>query len=235
MNLLSKFDLSRAVGAYAAILTLGFAAFVLSGACAPQSAHFEQIDVQRINVREPDGILRMVISNHAKFLGLIMAKAEYAHPERTQGGMLFFNDEGAENGGLIFDGGLVNGKAMNGGSLSFDRYHQDQTPQLLSVEEGQTRFAGIYVNDQPDQPADFASSNRIQGMPDGPAKKAAFQNAHLGGQIQRAYLGRAADKSSQLVLRDGKGIKRLVLNVAEGGDPVIQFLDPSGKVLRTIQ
>ena len=36
--------------------------------------------------------------------GLIMDKHEYARPDRFQAGMLFFNDEGDENGGLIFAG-----------------------------------------------------------------------------------------------------------------------------------
>ncbi len=70
--------------------------------------------------------------------GLIMGKQEYARPDRPQAGMLFYNDHGDENGGLIFSGGLVNGKANNGGSLTFDRYHQDQTLQLLSVRTART-------------------------------------------------------------------------------------------------
>ncbi len=230
-----KFDFSRAIGTYAAILTIGFAAFVLTGAGSPHSGRFQQLDVERINVREPDGTLRMTISSHGRMPGLIMGKDEFPRPDRPQAGMLFFNDEGAENGGLIYSGGLVDGKPMNGGSLTFDRYHQDQTLQLLSVEEGQDRWAGIYVNDQPDQAANYAALQRITAMPDGAPKDAAFQSAHIGGGVQRASLGRAADKSSQLVLRDGQGKKRLVLKVAENGDPLIQFLDAKGQVARTIQ
>ncbi len=234
MNIFRKIDLSRAVGAYAAVLTIGFGAFLLLGAGGLHSGRFQQLDVERINIREPDGTLRMTISSHARMPGLIIGKDEYARPDRPQAGMLFYNDEGAENGGLIFSGGLVGGKPSNGGSLTFDRYHQDQTLQLLSVEEGQDRRAGLYVNDQPDEVADYASLNRIMAMPDGPAKSTAFQAAHIGG-VQRAWLGRAADKSSQLVLRDGQGKKRLVLRVSESGDPLIQFLDPEGRVLRTLQ
>lgn len=69
-------------------------------------------------------------------------------------------------------------------------------------------------------------------MPDGPAKEAAFQAAHMGG-TQRAFLGRGVDKASQLVLRDEHGKKRLVLRVTAGGDPSIEFLDAAGKVVRT--
>lgn len=233
-SLLKRFDLSRAVGAYAAVLTLGFGAFVLLGSRSPHSEHLQEIDVERINVREPDGTLRMTLSSHARMPGLIIGKQEIARPDRPQAGMLFFNDQGEENGGLIFNGGLVNGKPENGGSLTFDRYRQDQTLQLLSVEDGQDRFAGLYVNDQPNEAAAYSQLSSIMAMPDGPAKQAAFQSAHMGG-TQRAFLGRGQDKASQLILRDGQGKKRLILRVTESGEPTIQFLDAEGKIVRTVQ
>ena len=34
--------------------------------------------------------------------------------------MIFYNDQGDENGGLVFDGGLKNGVPNNGGSLTFE-------------------------------------------------------------------------------------------------------------------
>ena len=46
----------------------------------------------------------MVISNKADFPGIIIKGKETPHPDRKTAGMLFFNDEGTENGGLIFGG-----------------------------------------------------------------------------------------------------------------------------------
>ncbi len=229
-----KDHFARAVAIYAAVVTLVGMSYVLTGARTPSHEQVQELDVERINIREPNGTLRMTISSHARMPGLIMGEQEYARPDRPQAGMLFYNDEGAENGGLIFNGSLVNGKATNGGSLTFDRYRQDQTLQLLSVEDGQDRFAGLYVNDQPEKTADYASLPKITAMPTGPAKQAAYQAAGMGG-TQRAFLGRAHDKSSQLALRDGEGRKRLVLKVSERGDATIDFLDPNGKITRTIQ
>jgi hypothetical protein len=71
-------------------------------------------------------------------------------------------------------------------------------------------------------------------MPDGPQKKAAATDAHFAG-TQRLFLGRASDKSSDLILRDGQGKKRLVLSVAEDGKSQIQFLDQNEKVTRTVE
>src|ERR1700729_3358606 len=66
---------------------------------------FAEIDVQRINIREPDGTLRMTISNAATAPGLIFKGTEHPFPNRQAAGILFFNDEGSENGGLLFWGG----------------------------------------------------------------------------------------------------------------------------------
>src|SRR6202166_1528966 len=65
---------------------------------------FTELDVQRINVREPDGTLRMTISNSATAPGLIFKGKEHPFPNRQAAGILFFNDEGTETGGLLFGG-----------------------------------------------------------------------------------------------------------------------------------
>jgi hypothetical protein len=147
--------------------------------------------------------------------------------------MLFFNAEGTENGGLIFDGREAGGNASSGGSLTFDRYHQDQVVQLFGFEEGQERSAGIKVNDQPEGRVDFAGVERIRSLPAG-QQDAAWKAANVG-QTQRLFAGRATDKSSQLVLRDGHGRRRLVLRVTEDGAASIEFIGPDGKVQRKVQ
>ncbi len=229
-----QIDLSRALGAYAAIMTVACGWLLLSASSSNGVTRFKEIDVERINVREPDGTLRMTISNHARIPGIIIGQHEYAHPNRPEAGMIFYNNEGAENGGLVFDGAMVDGQPTNGGSLTFDRYHQDQTVQMTSIESGAERFAGIFVNDRPDEPMDFSRAQAILAMPDGPQKKAAATDAHFAG-TQRLFLGRASDKSSDLILRDGQGKKRLVLSVAEDGKSQIQFLDENEKVTRTVE
>src|SRR5215467_13940003 len=100
---------NRFLAIYTGVLTVVFAMTVFSG-FAPKSKKttFEEITVQRINIVEPDGTLRMVISDKTRFPGIILKGQEHPHPSRKTAGMLFFNDEGTENGGLIFGG--ANGK-----------------------------------------------------------------------------------------------------------------------------
>ena len=137
---------------YSAVLSTVFAVLMLSGASAHRSQSFDQIQVHRIDIVEPDGTIRMVISDKDRLPPVIVKGKE--HPEmgepRPQAGMIFYNDEGSENGGLIF-GGHRNEKGEvvdSGGSLSFDKYGANQIVQLVGVDDNTDRFAGLAVSDQ---------------------------------------------------------------------------------------
>ena len=228
-----RIDPSRAIGGYAAAMTLA-AAWLGLAAVAPATTKFDTIDVQRINIREPDGTLRLAISNHALIPGIILGGKEYPHPGRTEAGMIFYNDQGDENGGLVFDGGLKNGTATNGGSLTFDRYRQDQTLQLVSLENGKDRKVGIVVNDRPDRALDVEAGFRARDMKSGPERDALIAKAGLTN-ARRAWLGRSEDGSVSLVLSDLQGRPRLTLGVDKDGRPGVELRDAMGKVTRTIR
>jgi len=228
-----RIDPSRAIGAYAAVMTLA-AAWLALAAVAPMATKFDTIDVQRINVREPDGTLRLAIANHALIPGLIYGGKEYPHPNRTEAGMIFYNDQGDENGGLVFDGGMKNGKPTNGGSLTFDRWHQDQTLQLVSTEDGEDRRAGVVINDRPDRPMDIEAGLRARAMKAGPERGALIAKAGLGN-ARRAWLGRSADGSVALVLSDPAGRPRLSIGVGKDGEPSVEMRDATGKLTRMLR
>src|ERR1700688_3792735 len=122
---------------------------------------FRELDVQRINVREPDGTLRMTISNTATAPGLIFKGKEHAFPNRQAAGILFFNDEGTENGGLLFGGAKKGKNASSGGHLSFDQYEQDQVISLDQTEEYGRRRAGLTFFDRPTTPIPLELIDRM--------------------------------------------------------------------------
>lgn len=173
----------------------------------PRAPLFDEITVHRINVVEPDGTLRMVISDHARLPGIIVRGKEQAY-ERPQAGMLFYNDEGSENGGLIF-GGHRNAKGEvidSGGSLSFDKYDANQTVQLAGVDDKEDRFSGLIVSDS-----------------------SAGNQSH-----RRVWVGRAEDGVASVALMDTAGRKRIVMEVAADGEPRLFFLDANGKVVNQV-
>ena len=138
----------RILVAYCVLSSTAVAAVLLMGAARPAQT-FDEITVHRINVAEPDGTLRMVISDKARLPGVIVKGREQPKTDRPQAGMLFYNDEGSENGGLIF-GGRKNDKGEvvdAGGSLSFDKYGASEVIQLAGVDDAENRFAGLSVRD----------------------------------------------------------------------------------------
>ena len=197
---------NRFLSIYAGVLTLVF----LGGAVYATGNHakaMDEITVQRINIVEPDGTPRMVISNHAKLPGVLVHGKEQPL-DRPQAGLIFLNDEGSEIGGLIFGGRKdKDGKVRDsGGSLSFDRYEANQVVQLLGVDDSEDRLAGLMISDSP-------SGTDVR---------------------RRIWLGRGDDGAATLALLDGQGNKRIVMQVAEGGESKISVLDADGKTVKEL-
>jgi hypothetical protein len=199
---------------------------------------FDQLTVHRINIVEPDGTPRLVISDKAKFpCGFYMGR-EFTRADRAEAGMLFLNDEGTENGGMLFAGFRdTKGMMHSFGHLSFDGYEQDQTMSLDANQDGEERSTSYQVNDNIGDmlftPDIFSAFAAFRAMPDGPENTRAladFRAKHLYALRQRAALGRDPDKSAVLRLRDTEGRTRILLRVAADGTPSMQFLDSSGKV-----
>ena len=219
------------------------AVFVLTGAKDTRTAAFDEITVGRINIVEPDGTKRIVISNKAQFPGDFMQGKEGARPDRRSfAGMLFINEEGTENGGLIQKGSISpDGKVTSGLSLTFDRFRQDQALQLLNHDGAGHQTTGISINDVPNFKVTSMEDVKRFGeearqLPDS-AQAAYWQKLTDEGRLMknRIWLGNTRDKASSLQLRDAKGRTRMLLLVSAEGKPEIQMLDEQGKVLKSIE
>jgi len=231
---------------YSAVVTLAFMATVYVGFVRPpqgtnKMAEFDRIRVHRIDVVERDGTPRLIIADRTEFPGSFYHGREIGRARRKDSaGMLFINDEGTEDGGLIFAGATTDGQRSSFSHLSFDQYEQDQTVVIgTSLSPNGEKRAGIELNDVPDQsitPALIAEAERIKAMAHGSergAAWAAFQRTFPSGQ-QRAFLARAPDGSVGFTMNDKQGHVRLRLKVAEDGVPAIQFLDDRGQVKREL-
>jgi hypothetical protein len=94
---------SRFLVIYSAVLTIALCAVVLGGATMVRNQTFGIITARRINIVEPDGTVRLTVSDRANFPGAWNRKNEYSHPDRREAaGMLFMSEEGSEQGGVIW-------------------------------------------------------------------------------------------------------------------------------------
>jgi hypothetical protein len=160
---------------------------------------------------------------------------EKPHPNRSDvAGMIFINDEGTENGGLIFSGSKSNGKVDGSGHLSFDQYDQDQVVTLEQTEEDGQREAGLTIADRPDAALNFDAVNQLDSLPK--AEHAArlkemLERGDFG--YHRLFVGKTQDRDALVALRDAKGHVRLRMRVTAAGTASIEFLDAAGKVVKT--
>ena len=174
-----------------------------------RNEEFDEITVHRIKVVEPDGTLRMVISNHDKFPGVIVRGKELGPNRRPGAGILFLNNEGTENGGLIFGGHQdADGKVVDAGvSLSFDKYGvSGNFVQLAGIGDINNCFAGLRVKD----------------------------NSIGGPNNNRVWVGNGEDGAATVALMDGQGRRRIVMEVKADGASSLTFVDANGKVLNQL-
>lgn len=208
------------------------------GSADGKVASFEQLNVQRINVLEPDGKPRVIISNRELFPGLYWGGKEYQHHNRDTGGFLFFNRLGDEVGGLTFDAERSGEHWQASAGLAFDQYQQDQTVGIVYNEQDGKRTAGFKVWDRPNAsmlPAVELSNRAAEAKTDAERERIRADMMSLarswGPQGERLFAGKVMDDAI-VRLADKQGRPRLVLKVDGAGEPSVEFLDDSGKVVR---
>jgi hypothetical protein len=226
----------RFLAIYSGVLTLVFATTVLSAYVMIRNPNFGIITARRINIAEPDGTVRLTISNRADFPGGWIHKKESPRPDRREAaGMLFMNEEGTEQGGLIWGAGqLPDGTIENHGHLSLDQYEENQIFALDAGQDGKDKFSKITISDQGDYPVEEKrkAEDRIGRLPADKQDDAwtEFFATHRH-DVTRLVLGRTPDGSVGLNLHDGNGKVRITLAVHSDGKSVLEFLDDSGKVV----
>ena len=224
----------RFLKGYAVIATLTCAVFIVSAfTLQNRKQKFEEIDAERINIVEKDGSIRLVISNKERSPGPIERGKPFGYPGGTRAGMIFYNDEGTENGGLIFAGKKENGKVSAYGSLTFDQYDQDQTVALQYSEQEGKRRSGLTINDYPANISSLEFDEKwkaMNRMPAGPAKIEEANRLRQYRSKPRVYVGRGRDGNSLVQLSDAEGRPRLQLIVDADGGSRIEFLNESGQI-----
>ncbi len=217
---------------YSILLTLGILSFfIMSYGEGDKKEHFEEIDVERINIVESNGDLKMVISNQERqHPGLI--DGEMLMERERPPGIIFFNEEQDEVGGLVYQGNKEEGALM---VLSFDQYKNDQVMQLRYLESKKSRTYGLQLWDR-DQ--NFTSTKVISVLDslqelDYSRKeiREKMRTMNNGEPIAapRLFAGIKRDESVGLFIQDEYGNDRIRIYVDKQNNPQIEFLNEEGQ------
>jgi hypothetical protein len=205
---------------YSGLLTAAVTVLFTSGFSSTEaggSQRFDTLTVQRINIVEPDGTLRMVLANNRRIPNIIIHGREYpdfnGRKASTAAGILFYDAQATESGGLTFGGRKdANGAISRFGHLSFDRYDQDQMFSIDATDDGTTHASSIRMIDQPNWPIQELLDllERIQTLP--PDQ----QQAEIAKFLETHPLG--------------AGTRTILANDQQAGNPSLKFLDENGNV-----
>ena len=173
----------------AMLLVVSVGAFVRP----PRHEKFGEIDVERINVVEPDGKYRLIISNTPRSIGPIYKRKPFGYEGGNRPGLIFFNDEGTENGGFTFGGKrLPNGQVDAQTHMSFDQFNQDQVLNLDYSERRGQRNVGVSIYDRTDADILDLVKERDANHDDEGHRGAERRADEVGGAAERRPDGCAA-------------------------------------------
>lgn len=193
---------------FVSILFLAFNAFTTQ---LDKNQRFSTIDVERINIIEPDGTVKMIITNVDQFptgQGTTINDIPTNPDRKKRAGMLFYNEDGLECGGFIYDGKKKGNKHSSGLSLTFDQYDGDQVMQLINQDykdESGNRIvsSGLLFNDRPLDESYSTQKNTEGGAP-------------------RVMLGKTRSQNNGLFLFDDTGRPKAMFYIDKENKPRLE-------------
>ncbi|MEZ5346092.1 MAG: hypothetical protein R2681_11120 [Pyrinomonadaceae bacterium] len=223
---------------YSVTLTLILAFLLFSGFKFSDSEKtFDEITVKRINVVEPDGKLKMVISNKTSQHPGMLDGNEFPQRERPPG-IIFFNEEQDEVGGLVYRGNKDEGASL---VFSVDQYKNDQVMQmqLNSKENGDNRYGlQIWERDKKlSMPKLQETIDMLEKKGFNYQQKLEYLKEQNGGEpivAPRMFVGKDYDRATGMFIRDKYGVERLRVYVDSNNEPKVEVYDSTGKLIRDL-
>ncbi|MDT7856761.1 hypothetical protein RQM47_08925 [Rubrivirga sp. S365] len=200
------------------------------------------IITERVNVVQPDGRLAVVVSNGDRIPGPIFQGEEFP-PEISEGrrgsaGLVFYNADETESGGLIHRTVRADGGYEAFGALTFDQFEQDQTVALAYDDDGASRRAGLHVWDRPTEFTIKELIDVVVGVrSEDPDARASAQERYeamrdAGGldAPQRVFVG-SENRTAEVRLQDTQGRPRIRLIVDSLDVARLVILDADGETV----
>ncbi|OCA90332.1 hypothetical protein A8F94_00030 [Bacillus sp. FJAT-27225] len=197
----------------------------------------KRLDVEQLNIVDENGTVRLRLFNNQNIPPAMMDGEDILPGHRQSdpvAGLMFYNSEGDESGGLIYGSQKDNdGNHVSYGSLTFDQYKQDQVVQVLHHEENGKKNYGFSIFDRPNTNLreDVKKDREIRNSTKSEEEKNEELNKLWAGNVRRAFMGKNEDGDVIVQLTDSKGQPRIRMVVDQNDIPRMEFLDGEGKVL----
>jgi hypothetical protein len=201
----------------------------------------DELTAKRINIEGEDQSLRMVISNeNRQHSGRIAGKD--IGPRDRPAGIIFFNNEGNESGGLISHVYSGKGRKNSGMSFTMDRYNNDQVIQILNneiYENGEEKIQRGFLISEFSKGSDFFKLHNeyeeIKKITDKNLRREkTLDLLDREGSKRRIYLGKSFNHDSGLTLYDKQGNPKLKIYVNNSNEPKIEYFH-NGSMKNLIQ
>lgn len=224
--------------AYAFVSTLVISFLALSSfGQKDKNEKFDELTVKKITVIGEDNLPRMVLSNETRQHSGRMNGKEWPKRERPSG-IIFFNNQGDECGGLVYQAQEKDGKIMSGMSFTMDNYKDDQVIQILNDEyyaNGKSYVSrGISINQYPDGTNIDDRNGKLKELEkitdDKERKEKINELFDKEGPVNRLFMGKTRSNSSGLFLNGPDGKPKLMIYVDDKGNPKIQTLNDKGEL-----
>lgn len=194
-----------------------------------------EITTERLNIVDKTGNKYVVLSN-PKRQALATQNGKVINPEqkgRNTAGLLFFNEEGDEVGGLVYGIDSLGSYQL----LTFDQYKNDQIMALRKdeyLENGTWKKQyGLLLQERSDKSSkavvtEFNQINKIKDSLTREQKLNEYYNNPENLAPQRLFLGRTYTENVGLYLMDKNNKIKLAIYVNPKGKPVLQYVDSLG-------
>lgn len=230
---------------YALSATVVGGVLLLGAAGAIHKAHnasFDTLTVHKIVVKDRQGKLAMVLTNHDDPMPSIFAgKKFYRNGGEINAGVgneiIFYNRLGNEQGGFVWDG--VTKSDGTYGSSNVMSYDTVTTDSLLQVHDGNDNgkmFSFMTGWNRPNMltPEYRRFLDELSNARNDASKREAIRNRYRdltqGTNVTRYLFGYDQTNTSQVMLADAKGRPRIKMFVTPDGQAKLDFLDAGGKV-----
>lgn len=227
---------------YAIISSILLAFFTLSSFNeSDKKLKLDELTLKKLNLIGEDGSLRVVISNETRQHSGRMDGIDLPKRKRPAG-IIFFNNQGDECGGIIANVSSEKGATNSGMSFTMDNFHDDQVIQILNDETYENGAAkiqrGLTINEFPvgtnliARSAKFEELEKIKDSKEKDEKMNALWSKE--GSKKRLFVGRNKNNDSGLFLYDTDGKPKMKIYVDKNGSPKIEVIDENGNTKNII-